>query len=50
LTIINDDISGKNLVILDKNNKVCLTGKTGVYIKNKFFSANPKTGIVKLPE
>ena len=50
LTIINDDITGRNLVIIDEKNEICKSEKTGIHLHNKFFKACPKTGVIKLPE
>ena len=49
LTLINDAVTGRSCKILDEDNNVCVSSKTGIYIKGKYFSADASSGIIKLP-
>lgn len=49
LTLINDALSGHVCKILDEENNICVSSRTGIFIKGKYFGADPTTGVINLP-
>lgn len=50
LTLLYDNLCGRRCVLVDEQNRVCLSERTGIYLKNKFLRANPTNGLIKIPE
>ena len=49
LTLLFDKITGRNCLILDEDNNVCKSNRTGLYIGNKFLKTNPQNGVINIP-
>lgn len=50
MTLIYDNITGRNCQIVDYQQNICKSDHTGLFIKNKFFKADIDTGVIRLPK
>jgi hypothetical protein len=48
LSLVNDDLLGRRVNIIDENGSILTEKGTGIYIKQRFFEANPQ-GTIQLP-